>query len=78
MSSAHEWYDQGGTLPPGLSLLGPRRTPAEWDAVTLERAAEILRARTKNPRGLWLNAFCKALVNIAAKIRAEDSGHAAD
>jgi hypothetical protein len=52
---------------------GPPRSPAEWDAVTLDRAAEILRSRTTKPGNFWLGVLCRILTSTAAKIRAEAS-----
>jgi hypothetical protein len=47
------------------------RTAPEWDAITLERAAEVLKARTAKPGNFWLGLFCRVLTGTARKIRAE-------
>jgi hypothetical protein len=44
------------------------------DAETLERAAQILQARTTKPAAISLTAFCRVLLQTAAKIRAEELG----
>jgi hypothetical protein len=41
------------------------------DADTLERAAAILRSRSRKPGGILLAAFCKVLNGEARKLRAE-------
>jgi hypothetical protein len=48
---------------------GPPRSPDEWDAITLERAAQVLRMRTSKPGNFWLAVLCKVLTSAATKIR---------
>lgn len=44
------------------------------DAEVLERAAQILTARSTKPKSTTLRALCGVLRDTAAKIRAEDTG----
>jgi hypothetical protein len=68
--AAHEWF-RYAKIGAGAAD-EPFRLPAEWDAVTLERAADVLRARSTRPRSFLLSVLCKVLLGTAAKIRAEN------
>ena len=60
--------EAGAGQEPG-SFLSNARTREEWDALTLERAADVLIRRSKKPRSFWLGVLARVLRESAAKIR---------
>jgi hypothetical protein len=42
-----------------------------YDAAVLDRAARIIRRRSRRPEGLACRVICKVLTDLAAKIRDE-------